>query len=149
MKKTFFSVALLAGFLLLFTPQVRAQANFSLFATNITASLTTNAATAAAVVRIDPEHRGKALTIVPSYSLANTNNENTTFGFNVSLDGQLWTTSVPITATIANSRTGTNMVGFATLDTNVTFHARFIRLDKIVASTNATQIVRVQYRFAP
>ena len=89
------------------------------------------------------------MTIVPSYSLANTNNENTTFGFNVSLDGQLWTTSVPITATIANSRTGTNMVGFATLDTNVTFHARFIRLDKIVASTNATQIVRVQYRFAP
>lgn len=120
-----------------------AQTYFDLFTTTNGASITTNAATHVGRVTLQ---KGKPLTVTPTFKLDGESVEDVVLGFNVSLDGTLWTTTCPATATVAANGTNT-VVGFATLSTNVTDNARFIRFDRIVGPTNGLNTLKILYRF--
>ncbi len=120
---------------------------FTLFTTNVAASTTrTNWVVNGREVRIQPD---KNLVWMPTIYSAAASSSNVIFGFNVSIDGQHYTTDYPIR--ITNALSGTNPVktqSVITYATNANY--RTIRLDYIQnIDTNAVTVTNALYGFFP
>lgn len=142
--KNFSFLGIVAAIVFL-TVSAQAQALFTQSYTNVAASTTTNNATPSARVEL---HKGRPLTIVAHAGHAATNFGTFSLGFDVSLDGSLWTTlPVATSATFTGNPATTNFVGYALLSTNVTDHFRFIRHSQTISGSNAMTLQKIQYRF--
>ena len=143
MKKLLFPAVLATVALLTFS--AGAQSEFTKFTPTVAANTTTNAATPSNRVTLQSD---KALTIVTHVGCASTNFGTFSLGFDLSLDGLLWTTlPVATSATYTGNPGTTNFVGYAILSTNITANFRFIRHSQIVGGTNDLTVQKIQYRF--
>lgn len=126
--------------------------NVPLFTTTVPLSTTTNAATAPAGVSLEYGNQSKRLAMLISYSLANTNNGTTlsTFGFDVSLLGTNWSTTVPLNLVVTNNVSGTNTTGWVLCDSNITQNGSVIRHTRVInTASNAMVINSLHFRFFP
>jgi hypothetical protein len=92
--------------------------------------------------------QGKVLVIYPSINTSSASTSNVVFGFRTSLDGTLWTPSIPYTATATLTGASSNVTA-CVVGTNI--QARFIAWDKVDNSTalTTTTIYSVGYAWLP
>ncbi len=90
------------------------------------------------------------LAISPSFTLLSTAGAGTfTFGWNISVDGTNWTTTLPLTLALACNGTNT-VTGYTNVPGSWLDNARYIRLDSMACtSTNVATNPVVRYGYFP
>jgi len=142
-KKTFgiLWMLIIAGLLFMTAPsQAQVVKSFGITNLVIAGPSTNNFGTTNPPVQI---WSGRGYALAPMLVGTNSGTSNVVFGFNVSVDGTNFSTTLPITVT--NSANGTNpVVGYTLIGPAVLNNARWWRLDQIVTSqTNSLTIQKV------
>ncbi len=90
------------------------------------------------------------LAIQPSFTLLSTAGAGTiTFGWNLSVDGTNWTTTLPLTLALAANSTNT-VTGYTNVPGSWLDNTRYIRLDSMAStSTNVVTNIVVRYGYFP
>ena len=112
----------------------------SVLVSNATATLT------GVTIQVTPSKLEKAgILLMPSLSCTNAGTSNVVFSFDVSPDGTTWSTTKPVTATVACN--GTNaVVGAVNIAASALPNVQYLRLTSIeTTQTNTVTISSVKY----